>query len=232
MQTRLLSRLLARVLGSLLLVGLLPLLGAQAPAAAADPSDYLGFSDDGQHFETSWDGQVWDSAVVWVPGDLRRDGLWLRNLGPDPADVLVRVVAGPDDTLAQTRAFSVKVRGRARHRAWSGNLVSRLDETRRTSRTVVLANHLRPGRRFRFRVEGELPFTAGERTRRRFSDLRLEVVLVQDVDRRRPATRPVASAAPLDAAVLPGGLLPALALAGAVVVVHRRGVRRRGGRRG
>lgn len=223
---------LDRILTGLLLVVLLPLLGASAPASASDPSGYLGFSDDGKRFETSWDGRVWDSSVVWVPGDRRRDGLWLRNLGPDPADVLVRVVAGPDDTLAQSRAFAVKVRGRARRRAWSGNLASRLDESTRASRSVVLANHLRPGRRFRFRIEGELPFTAGERTRERFSDLRFEVVMVQDVDRRGRDARPVAGTTALLPAMLPAGLLPALALAGAVAVVHRRGVRRRGGRRG
>lgn len=221
-----------RILTGLLLLALLPLLGAAVPASASDPSRYLGFSDDGERFETSWDGRVWDSSVVWVPGDRRRDGLWLRNLGPDPADVLVRVVAGADDTLAQTRAFAVKVRGRARNRAWSGNLVSRLDESTRTSRSVVLANHLRPGRRFRFRVEGELPFTAGERTRRRLSDLRFELTMVQDVDQRGRDTRPGAQTAGLVPTTLPVGLLPALALAAAVVVVHRRGVRRGSGPRG
>lgn len=152
---------------------------------AADPATYLVFSRDGVVFGAPDDIRVFGAERVWVPGDRGRKAFWLRNEGPNPGDVLVRLVLGPGDTLSRLPGFSLRVRGRVGRRALSPDLTDLGSfATTGASPYVPLANHLRPGRRLRVQVIGRLAPRAGNRTQRTTSDVRLQVLMVRDTKSR------------------------------------------------
>lgn len=149
-----------------------------------DPSTYLVLSQDGQTFGEGEDIEVFDD-MVWVPGDRQRRMFWIRNDGPDPGDVSVRLVLGSGDTLAKVRGFSLRVRGRAFERRLGPDLTDLMLPRRvPASELVAVANHLRPGRRMRVAVVGRLAFSAGNRTVRRASEMTLQLRMEQDPDSR------------------------------------------------
>ncbi len=151
------------------------------PVREGDPSTYLTFSPDREGFGAPDDIRIFGSEQVWVPGDRQARAFWLRNEGPHPGNVLLSVVAGPRDTLSRLPGFSLRVRGRVGRRALSGDLTA-LDPFTSTGASpyVTIANHLRPGRRLRVQVIGRLARTAGNRTQRTTSDVRLQVLMVRD----------------------------------------------------
>lgn len=155
-----------------------------------DPASFLTFSRDGQLFAAPDDVRIFGDRV-WVPGDRGARSFWLRNEGPDPGNVYLRVSLGPGDSLSRLPGFSLRVRGRVGKRALSEDLTD-LEPIRSTgaSRYVPVANHLRPGRRLRIQVIGRLAPRAGNRTQRRTSDIWLDVLMVRDPKNRDVRTGP------------------------------------------
>lgn len=149
-----------------------------------DPSTYLVFGTDGRTFGEGEEIAVF-GGLTWVPGDRQRSRFWIRNDGPDPGDVYIRLILGPDDRLATRRAFSLKVRGRFNKRSLSPDITRLMLPNRaRASELVQVANHLRPGRRTRIAVVGKLSFSAGNNTMRRLSDMTLQFRMEQDPQSR------------------------------------------------
>ncbi|GAA2003970.1 hypothetical protein [Nocardioides kribbensis] len=155
-----------------------------------DVSSYLAVSRD-RAFDTAWDGPVWGRGVRWVPGDRRAGDFWVRNDGPAPADLTLTVASRGARPLLSADRFSVRVAGRARRGAPSGDLtrsLARVEGSLRRTAPVVLAYHLRPGRLVHVRVIAALAYTAGNRTQGRGSRVSLELRLTQDVNGFRDDT--------------------------------------------
>lgn len=156
--------------------------GATVAELRRDVEAYLTFSRDGREFSPTPVVRAFDPEVRWVPGDKRRAGFWIRNEGPDPGNVTLEITRGPTDRLADVRAFKLKVQGRAFKRAWSRNVMA--DLRRDGVATLVLVNHLRPGRRARIALKARLAPSSGNRSQGRPSDLGVLIRMEQDPDSR------------------------------------------------
>ncbi|KAA1399236.1 hypothetical protein [Aeromicrobium ginsengisoli] len=75
-----------RLLTLVLAIGLV-LIGG--PASAADE---IGLSRDGVTFTSSLSGSLFDSAFIWVPGDVESETFYVRNQGGDTARLTVDII--------------------------------------------------------------------------------------------------------------------------------------------
>lgn len=61
-------------------------------AAPAYADNELGLSRDGTNWSQSLTKPLFDSNVIWVPGDIRMATFWVRNQGPTGSEVILDVV--------------------------------------------------------------------------------------------------------------------------------------------
>lgn len=105
------ARATASVLAALAVVLLLA-----PPASAADPGEEVGLSRDGVTWSPDLTTDLFDPAMVWVPGDDEVTTLYVRNQSGDPARGFAQVLVGPED---EEFAEDLRVRTRYDGGAWT-----------------------------------------------------------------------------------------------------------------
>jgi len=89
-------------------------LSVAGPAAADDGSDaqrqQVGLSLDGVHYQHDIDQPLFDPALRWVPGDVRRSSFWVRNQAVEPGDLTIDVLALGRKPLLDSRYLSISAR--------------------------------------------------------------------------------------------------------------------------
>ena len=183
-------------------------LAAASPAVAGSR---IGLSRDGVTFTRSLDAPLFDPAILWVPGEVRAESFYVRNLAPDDADLAIDVIGESGDSLLATGHVMVSARG--------GDDVWR-DVTTAGVHRLVSATDLVAGRAAKVDVKVALLEGASNTTQTRRLDLDVRVLLSQD------AGRPV----PDDSGMLPATGAPALwsliagvcLVAAGIVLVRRR----------
>ena len=85
-----------RLLTLVLAIGLVLISG---PASAADE---IGLSRDGITFTSSLSGSLFDSAFIWVPGDVESETFYVRNQGGDTARLTVDILGEQISDLIET----------------------------------------------------------------------------------------------------------------------------------
>lgn len=95
------------------------LAAAAQPVASADEENesVVALSPDGLHWSAALEAPLFDSALRWVPGDVRTAQFWVRNNHPDRGRLTVDVERVQRDSLIRTG--SLQISARAGGRAWS-----------------------------------------------------------------------------------------------------------------
>ncbi|MET0930697.1 MAG: LPXTG cell wall anchor domain-containing protein [Aeromicrobium sp.] len=97
-----------RRFGSYVAASLAILLAAMTPASA-HPA--VGLSRDGITYSSSLDAPLFDPVIRWVPGDIRTESFYVRNLRADDADLAIDVMSGSVDSLLESGDLMVAARG-------------------------------------------------------------------------------------------------------------------------
>lgn len=155
-------------------VVLVIVLASTTPAAA---SSEIGLSRDGIAFAPKLDAPLFDPATLWVPGDVRTETFYVRNQATDNADMSIDVIGASRDSLMDTGALMVSLRGS--DAVWH-------DVTDPGMQRVVSAADLASGRAARIDVKVALLNGAPNMTQVRHLDLDVRVLLSQDTGRPTP----------------------------------------------
>ncbi|GAA1986534.1 hypothetical protein GCM10009718_24940 [Isoptericola halotolerans] len=97
-------------------------LPAQAAVAVADERPAVALSVDGQQWSRSLGVPLLDAERVWVPGDVERASLLVRNDGPSRARGNVSVTLDGDPELVQALEVRLRTDGGRRHDGGSAPL--------------------------------------------------------------------------------------------------------------
>lgn len=95
-------------LSSSLALAFAVLLAAVSPATATPA---VGLSRDGITYSSSLDAPLFDPVIRWVPGDVRTESFYVRNLRADDADLSVDVLGVSVDSLLASGDLVVAARG-------------------------------------------------------------------------------------------------------------------------
>lgn len=154
-------------------VALLVVLASMTPSAA---SPQIGLSRDGITFAPSLDAPLFDPVLRWVPGDMRIESFYVRNLAVDDGDLSIDIIESSDSML-ETGGLMVSARG--------GDAIWR-DVTAPGTHRIVSAADLATGRTAKVDVRVALLPDAANPTQVRRLGLDVRVLLSQDVDRSTP----------------------------------------------
>lgn len=159
-----------RRLGSCLAASLMIMLAATTPAAATSP---VGLSRDGVTFSSSLDAPLFDPVIRWVPGDIRTESFYVRNLHADDSDLAIDVMGASVDSLLESGDLMVAARGAGG--TWQ-------DVRSPGTHTLVSAVDLASGNASRVDVKVAFSGESTNVTQVRRLDLDVRVRLSQDTD--------------------------------------------------
>ncbi|GIG26866.1 hypothetical protein [Cellulomonas denverensis] len=108
--------------GASVLAALAVVLLLAPSASAANPGEEVGLSRDGVTWSPDLTTDLFDPAMVWVPGDDEVTTLYVRNQSGEPARGFAQVLVGPEDAEF---AEDLRVRTRYDGGAWTVGATSR-----------------------------------------------------------------------------------------------------------
>ena len=165
------SRLRARAAGAAAATALLTATAfAGAPSAAAD-DQYLQLSLDGSNFGSTAAGAVFDRGLRYIPGSTSTGTLWVRNAGPEQAQLTVAAVtAAMDAELAGSLVLERAVDGLSLSgRQPLGQAGTCLD--------LGIDERLEPGEAVKLSFTAGLVLEAGNQTRNKRAEFDIRLLL-------------------------------------------------------